>query len=381
MSKRIGIVILFLGFLEVIYLRYLCLDAITDDFIYSLEPWYDFIVEKGFFQAFHHRFSDYSPPYLHMMAIATLLPLKKLTALKMIPLAFELIAAWGIFRILRLKFTEGLAPWWGMLAFLVLPTVILNGAYWAQCDVLYTSMIVWAMYYLFREKPLSAFTFLGLAFAIKIQTVFVFPFFGLLTLKNIKWMKYWLMVPVMYFVCITPSLLMGRNLQSLLLIYWQLTKSWEPLSLNFPNVYHLIGFAEDYHYTFAKGGVVFTGGACLTLVGYIWHISRGKKFSEESLLLGALTFAVMVPFLLPHMHERYFYVADVLALIYVLKHRKHFWLPITIVTISTLSYLRYIWGGRGEFISFTNMALVVLACLIFLIVEWVRSVREDKSSL
>lgn len=376
-AKRIGIVLLILGFAEAIYLRSLCMDAITNDFVHSLEIWYDFIVEKGFLRAFHHRFADYSPFYLHLMAIATLLPMSKLTALKLIPLTFELIAAWGIYRILRLKFTEGLQPWWGVLAFALLPTVILNGAYWAQCDVLYTSMLIWALYYLMKEKPLSAFTFLGLAFSIKIQTVFLFPFFGFLTLKDMKLAKYWLMIPVMYFVTITPSLIAGRNLQSLLLIYWELTKSWEPLSLNCPNVYQLMPFAEDYHYTFAKGGVVFTGAVCLGLVGGLLYASKGKKLSHESLLLGALTFALMVPFLLPHMHERYFFIADVLSLLYVVKHRKHFWLPIAICSVSLLSYLRYILGGHGEFIEFSHMALVMLVCLVFLVVELVRSVRTD----
>ena len=56
----------------------------------------------------------------------------------------------------------------------------------------------------------------------------------------------------------------------------------------------------------------------------------------------ALFFAILSPYVLPHMHERYGCLADVLAVIYALMNRKRFFVPILQITLSFNSYMAYL---------------------------------------
>jgi len=45
----------------------------------------------------------------------------------------------------------------GYLSFgilLLIPTVILNGSVWGQCDIIYTAFVIASIYYILREKPI-----------------------------------------------------------------------------------------------------------------------------------------------------------------------------------------------------------------------------------
>ena len=63
------------------------------------------------------------------------------------------------------------------LSFLAM-NVIFNSAAWGQSDAVYVSLIIWSLVWLFRDKYLKSFVLLGLAFAFKLQTVFILPFFA-----------------------------------------------------------------------------------------------------------------------------------------------------------------------------------------------------------
>jgi predicted RND superfamily exporter protein len=62
----------------------------------------------------------------------------------------------------------------------------------------------------------------------------------------------------------------------------------------------------------SKLGILFSAAVCL-MVAYLAFFRR-KRLSPYSLTLLAAILAVGVPLFLPHMHERYFYLADVLIL-------------------------------------------------------------------
>ena len=47
---------------------------------------------------------------------------------------------------------------------------------------------------------------------------------------------------------------------------------------------------------------------------FAWFWWRRSSITNWALLGGALILVVGIPFLLPHMHDRYFYAADILSL-------------------------------------------------------------------
>jgi len=52
----------------VVNLYALCFSTVSDDMSRFLVPWFDHIVRHGPIGAFAHPFSDYTPPYLYLLA-------------------------------------------------------------------------------------------------------------------------------------------------------------------------------------------------------------------------------------------------------------------------------------------------------------------------
>lgn len=69
-----------------------------------------------------------------------------------------------------------------------------------------------------------------------------------------------------------------------------------------------------------------------------------KKFSENKLIKMFLIFSMTMPYFLPYMHERYFYLADVLVLIYVALNPKKFYVAILEMLNSMIGYMVYLWN-------------------------------------
>jgi hypothetical protein len=101
----------------------------------------------------------------------------------------------------------------------------------------------------------------------------------------------------------------------------------------------------------------------------------------------AVVLAIGVPFLLPHMHERYFFLADVLTLCWAFADRKK--IPVCVlVNISSLaSYLVYlrlqyncvisIWGVR---FVMPLEAAAMFAALILSAMKFVREINVCKGN-
>ena len=51
---------------------------------------------------------------------------------------------------------------------LIIPTVMLNSGMWGQCDSIYTTFVILALYFLVKEKYSLSFIMLGISFAFKL---------------------------------------------------------------------------------------------------------------------------------------------------------------------------------------------------------------------
>ena len=102
---------LLLLFLSGIVLRGLFLPAKSGDMIWFLIPWYDFLKVNGF-QGFGTKFSNYTPPYLYLLWLATLTStyVPKIIAIKMISIFADMVNAFWIYRLARLKYPSGFKP-------------------------------------------------------------------------------------------------------------------------------------------------------------------------------------------------------------------------------------------------------------------------------
>lgn len=280
-------------------------------------PWYEYIVSHGGIHALADGFSNYNPPYLYLLTAATYLrpALSPLAAVKVIAILGEFAAAVAMYRLVRLRFPTGWMPWAAYAAVLFAPTVLLNGAVWGQSDAILTACLLCCVYSACRDRPLATVVWFTVAFSIKLQAVFLGPFLLLLFVeRRIPW-RYALAAPVVYAFMLVPAALVGRPLGALATIYVQ-QAIWVPddgrplLTLNAPTVYVFI--TNAYYGIAHRVGMTAAVVASFALAfsGRLWR----RPLDAEGLVRSATLSAALVPFLLPAMHERYFYSADLLSI-------------------------------------------------------------------
>jgi len=89
-------------------------------------------------------------------------------AIKLLPILFDFISTYFVYRIVRLKYPTGNKPYWAAGLFFVLPTIFINSAHWGQMDALYTTFLIISLYFFLKEKPLLGM----LAFALSFRSNF-----------------------------------------------------------------------------------------------------------------------------------------------------------------------------------------------------------------
>jgi Gpi18-like mannosyltransferase len=284
----------------------------TDD---AFLPWYNYIASHGGIHALRDSFSDYGPPYLYLLTAATYFraAVPPLAAIKMISIAGDFAAAAAIYRLVRLRYPSGDLPWLAYAAVLFAPTVVLNSAVWGQSDAIYTACLLACVYNACRDRPLATVVWFSLAFAFKLQAVFLGPFMLLLFVeRRIPW-RYALVGPVVFALTLVPAALAGRPIFDLVTIYLQQANEYHYLSANAPNLYVYISNA---HYgPVHRIGIVVAAVAGLTIAfSRFWRRGQRPSLDATNLVQTATLSVAVMPFLLPAMHDRYFYPADLLSI-------------------------------------------------------------------
>jgi Gpi18-like mannosyltransferase len=94
-------------------------------------------------------------------------------------------------------------------------------------------------------------------------------------------------------------------------------------------------------------------------------IYRSPSRLTRSLVLElALISVMLLPFLLPKMHERYFYMADLLSIIVGFYQPSFFFVPLLMIAISFFAYQPALFGV--EPVPIALLALGVLVMLVLL---------------
>lgn len=305
------------------------------DYTFFLKPWVEFIRSHGYWQAFRFEFANYSPAYLYFLLGIAKLGGEPLIPIKLLSICFEYVAAWFIGGIAYQKYRENWVRWCALAVVPLLPTVLINSSYWGQCDSIYVSFLIGSIYFALKKRSFLSILFLGISFSFKLQAVLLFPFYFVLLLKNrIKW-YYFLLVPAVYLISLLPAYCAGRPLTELLSVFVAQSGHYEELSLQFPNLYMWI--SNDYYDSVKWGGILFTFLFAL-LTGGLLAKKYKTELTDDYLVRLALLSAVIFPFLLPGMHERYMYAGDLLAIVYIMYFPSKFYNALGVPLISFFSY-------------------------------------------
>lgn len=320
-----------------ILLRYLSIPHINEDLRAFNLIWYQTMLSQGVGNVLGTTFTNYSPPYSYLLAFVSLFQnfISPLTALKLIPTFFDILGTFIVYKIVRTKYADGNIPLLASAVYFTAPTVILNSSYWGQVDSIYAVFILAAVYFLLTDRSNLAWIALGVSFSIKAQAVFIAPLFLILLLqKRLKWTDI-LWVPVVFVIAVLPTILLGRQPLDVLLVYLSQSSAYKYLAVNAANLYVFLP-REWYSVVFPP---TFLLGAALILA---WVISTAKLapylIPEKKIALYALMSVALTPFLLPKMHDRYFYLADVLSIVVAFLHPELWFLPICFQVTSLLSY-------------------------------------------
>lgn len=367
--------------------RVLCLDHVTLDYEDFLHHWYVYFQENGGFQGIAGSVGDYNMPYLYFMAAISYLSVPDLYLIKLFSILWDVLLAWGCLRLVRSLTRErqgSAAPLIAFGAALLLPTVVLNGSYWAQCDVIYGALAIHAAALALEGQNKTSVALMGIAFSFKLQSIFVLPLWGVLWLAGrVKFRELW-MFPLAYLATILPAMVLGKPLGDILGIYVTQLGEYPRLTLNAPSVYQFIPYGVQVDGALAgKLGIAAAGALVLALLALGFWL--GDRLNRETIMAIAVVLCVGVPFFLPHMHERYFFLADVFTLCWACANWRR--LPAAVLAggASLASYCVYLRLKYNCVLNLGGMrfvmgleALVVLAALVFSLWALTGEIRRTK---
>jgi Gpi18-like mannosyltransferase len=313
----------------------------SDDFTLYTSRWYGAIRAEGW-SVFAREVGDYTPPYLYALyAVSEVFPNLSAVVATKAPQSVADFACAGVAALLtRERWPRlSLAPVGAFAAVLLLPTVVINSALWGQCDSIYTCFLLLFAYFATGARSAAACIAFGCAFAFKLQSVFLAPLVAVLVLRRVVRPAHLLWIPLPYLLAILPSWLTGRPLSELLTIYVGQATWDDALAVDAPNLFAWIHPPEGI------GVAVGLGLAAVACAAYVVAASRDRDpLTTPRLVLLATLALVLFPFVLPRMHERYFYAADVFSVALAFQMPRLAWLPIAVGGASFLSYTEFLWG-------------------------------------
>lgn len=342
--KVIDIAFVLCLFVFAFMIRWKLMPIESADYFGFLEPWMEEIRENGGFASLSLEISNYTSPYMYIMTLLSYISTNDLYALKLVSVFFDYMASVAVFLILW-EMTENVQKAvFGMAVLLLSPTVILDSAYWCQCDIIYTCFLLFSLYFFFRDDSNKSMIFFAISFAFKLQSLFLLPFYIIMWLKKktIK-LRHLLWVPMIYVISIIPAWITGRNLGDLLGIYFDQADNYPWGTLEYPNIYALLGevIPDMRHAAEVSGAGMFATMMLLGCMAYYFY-QKNVMLTQELAVTLALFMVAVTVYGLPHMHDRYGFLIDLLAIIYGVYRVKRFPVTCGFMLISVLTFMPYL---------------------------------------
>lgn len=356
---------LFSATIIALFIRLCLLGFKSADYETYTKIWYN-TIQTGGIMALGGDFSNYNPPYLYLLyLVARFFPgLPDVVAIKIPSLIADFFCAGFIYKIIRLTSNNRYLPLLSYCATLLSLPVILNSSYWGQADSIYTAALIASLYFLMARKKFLSFISFGIAFAFKLQSIFILPVLIALWLrKELSW-KYFLAIPVVYFVSIIPAWIVGRPLASLISIYFSQAGEYNKLTSHAPNIYAWFPIGKDIFQSFLPVGIAFA--VAIILIFILLIVKCQKELSLPHYVEMVFLSVLAVPFVLPKMHQRYFFPADILSIAFGFYFPKYFYIPIILNLVSFFSYQYFLFGAE----PYRNSDLALVTCGLVVVVTW-----------
>ncbi len=354
-------------------LRAAVFDYKTLDYINFLSRWVEFFRQYGGFRALKYPIGNYNIPYLYFLALFSVLPMDDLFLIKVLSCLGDVLLAWAVL-LLCSRFTKSRSRL--LAAFfttLFLPTVYLNSAVWGQCDSLYAAPLLLGIYCALAERPSLSVVLAAVAFGFKLQSVFVLPIYAVFLMTGkISW-KHVLLFPAVYLVLVFPAICFGRPFLETITLYFSQTGSiGAGLNYNSPSVFSVFTNIQNQELA-AVSAILLAFLYMVNLLAVSW-VNR-RYLSDRAVLSLCLLFAIGIPFLLPHMHERYFYCADILSLTLAFSFPMYTAVTVLVQFASLLGYHAYL--KMRYLLLMNNGAAALIIAFSLTLICFIRTIQEE----
>ena len=380
------------------------LDFETADYRSFLMGWLD-AFRKGGFKMLAGNVGDYNLIYQYFLLLITKVPLFELYLIKFGSVVFDYALAF-VMMLAAGRFGGEKAKLPVFFATMTLPTVFVDGACWGQCDSVYVFFIVLSLYLLATDRPVRSAASLAVAFAFKLQTIFFFPVVLLGLLHKKYKLRHAAVFGLSYVATMIPALIAGKPFIEAITVYasQSMGQYYDRLTYGAPNLYmffpmmdfsvgqpfkwmrYLPGIDAEARNPYINPDLfpdlqhaALYACVILTLLLVIYWLLHWREITPDMLLDLAVFFAIFLPFVMPKMHERYFFLADLLSVLYAAKYARRRFLPLLVVGASLTSYCSYLM--RQVPVDQRVSALMMLAALVVVSYDLLARMRENRARL
>lgn len=293
----------------------------SGDYNSFLSPWFDTIEAASWRHSLAHSQANYFPPYLYLMVLVSRFPIQKVVALKLICWLGDVGLACAVFSVSRAIGQTLRAALLVTAVVLAVPPVLFDSAMWCQTDAIYCAFLVLALAAGVRGQGWALCALFASALAFKMQALFFAPVLALLLYEGRVRMLHFAAIPLVHFAWMLPSVALGATLGEVYGMFATQANFYHQLQLNAPSLYQLI---PQISYEAQSGAGIFAALAIIAMalvhaVG-LWP----QRASAAVWLTWSSFFVMLVPFVLPKMHDRYFFVANVFSIVCACAVRRPF---------------------------------------------------------
>lgn len=331
------------------------------DFLFYLSIWINSLDSIGLSDTLRNQVSNYTAPYLIVLDVINR-ALPEASALTVMHATGLVLYLFLTVVLIVSVVTIGTSPSLYILipTVALIPTSLVNSLIWGQSDAFFTAFVLLAFIASIRERWILSFVFFSVALSIKLVAIFAAPaFFVLLALRGSLARLIWfpLVLALSYVLLNSLYIISGLPIEKVLTIYFDQASTYQGLSMNAPNFWYILqthpaslSFAAEYRSLLM---IVGLGFAVFVSLGFFLFgiLARGTGYTNHDQLFILAISVIIFPYLLPKMHDRYFFLADIVIWLLAVVDRRYILAALLSQVGSLMAYT--------AFLEFTHVFLPV----------------------
>ena len=343
-------------------------------------PWYEHILHVGRWRSLEGSFANYAPPYVYLLSAASVLhgvfAPKTVIKLAEVP-GMIALGALGWSTIRALGYGRLRAVLSGLLL-AMLPEVVTNALLWGQADVVYTVFLLAMVRLLLARRSGLAMAMFGVALAVKLQAMFAGPAIGAMLLAGeLPWAAL-VWVPAAYAAMLVPAWLAGRPARALLTVYGTQVATYPDIAINVANPYQLLRHwaSSSLTATLAVNRIGIVVALIVTVALMALMVRRPALWRGKGILAAVALPLLIEPYVLPKMHDRYFFPGNVLLVLLATVDREML-VPALLTQASAIAaYSRFLEGVPATPTFYALPALMVGVAIALVLRRYVPESRS-----